>query len=386
MIQDVYAEDDASRTAPNWALGRIDQRYLPTTLDFNYYQTGAGVHVYVVDSGIALLTSEFPNRGLSYSEPGLDPWQGCSDHGTEVASVAVGQTQGVAPGATLHSVRVHDSTCELTHWQINAGLDWIAENAEYPAVVNISKSVDPAIFGWPNVDDAVRNLVSRGIVVVVSAGNDTTDACDQSPARVSEAITVAATDSYDNRASFSNYGSCVDLFAPGVAVSAMPRSGFPAPASGTSLSAPMVAGVAALIFSESPSRSRSTVERILFGSRTQAVVYDARSYNNDLVYSLHTYGEVSGPDFADWPGSYTWSVVFLSGGAPGGYTYRWDVSVDGGPWDTVGYGSSYTRVIGTADNHKTLQVRVAITSGVGTYTSEPLTVPVCIQGTDGCDQ
>jgi len=249
---------------PPTGLDRIDRRLQPLNGTYTYSETGIGVHVYVIDSGIWIAHTEFGGRASgAFSVTGsLDD---CLGHGTHVAGTIGGTTFGVAKQVTLHSVRIGDSSCIPTTAGIVAGVDWVTANRILPAVANMS-------LGGPvsaAIDTAVTNSIASGVTYVVSAGNSNADACNFSPAHVPAAITVGATDpANDTRASFSNFGTCLDLFAPGVQiVSAMPDTLATIPGctlvsntpgsrtqscSGTSMAAPHVTGVAARHLQNSP--------------------------------------------------------------------------------------------------------------------------------------
>ncbi|MGP3637123.1 S8 family peptidase [Streptomyces sp. 24-1644] len=243
-----------SRAVPgSWGQDRIDQRGLPLDQAFSPAGTGKGVTAYIVDTGIDAGHSEFGGRvTFGYDAVG-DGRQGqdCSGHGTHVAGTVGGTTVGVAGSASLTTVRVLDCQGRGTWAGILAGLDWVARNAQQPAVVNAS-------LGGPSsaaVDEAVGALWDRGILPVVAAGNDNEDACDVSPAGADRVVTVAASDASDRQTDFSNWGECVELHAPGAAiVSARPGGGHQ-PLDGTSMAAPHVAGVAVLHMEKSPDAS-----------------------------------------------------------------------------------------------------------------------------------
>ncbi|MET3143671.1 UNVERIFIED_ORG: hypothetical protein ABIB13_003408 [Arthrobacter sp. UYEF2] len=256
-----------------WGLDRIDQR---TGRDgqFAMGNEGSGVNVYVVDTGLYMSHSEFTGR-VPASWTGISDGNGvndCNGHGTHVAGTVAGTTYGVAKKAAIIPVRVVE--CDGSGWNSTAiaGVDWAVAHhvAGQPAVMNLSIGG----FTSSSFDQAVQSAVNDGITVVVAAGNDGADACNSSPARIPSAITVAATDINDAQASWSNYGSCVDIQAPGVSV----RSAWNDTSigyntlSGTSMAAPHVSGAAAIMLSRDPALSPAQVHQSMINNATTGVI------------------------------------------------------------------------------------------------------------------
>ena len=245
--QDQIATSSAIQSGATWGLDRIDQQALPLNSNYEYNSNGSSVDAYIFDTGIRLDHEEFGGRaifGFDAYPNGTTVMDG-NGHGTHVAGTIGGKTHGVAKGINLIAVRVLDDNGSGFYSDIIAGLDWATQHhTTKPAVGNLSLG-GGASFA---LDEAVRRAVADGIVICVAAGNSNTDAINASPARVSEAITVGATTSADERASYSNYGSIVDVFAPGSSILSAGRasSSTYVNMSGTSMASPHVAGVAAL--------------------------------------------------------------------------------------------------------------------------------------------
>jgi hypothetical protein len=262
--------------AGNWALDRIDQAALPLNNSFTYPNVATQVNIYVIDTGVRTTHQEFGGRAQFAFDTFVDEnfpipnTTDCHGHGTHVASLAAGATYGVAKTARIYGVRTLDCTGNGTTENIANSIDWVAQNAVAPAVANMSIGTAPSLL----IDAATRNLVAQGVVVVVAAGNDTSDAVDSSPARVSTAITVGATTSIDTRAWFSNYGTGVDIFAPGESVLAAGISSDTATAtfSGTSMASPIVAGSVALLRALRPSLTPEQISLLLQSNATKDVI------------------------------------------------------------------------------------------------------------------
>lgn len=276
-----------TQPSATFGLDRVNQRALPLDGAYSYGTTASASRVYVVDTGILSTHVEFNGRVLGgYTAIG-DGWgtTDCNGHGTHVAGTAAGTTYGVAKQAQLIPVRVLGCDGSGSYSGVIAGVDWIAANAGAGAVANLS-------LGGPTstaLDSAITNLVGRGVVVVVAAGNSNADACQSSPARVPAAITVGATTSSDSRASYSNFGSCVDLFAPGSGIVSAWFTSNTATASlnGTSMASPHVAGVAALVRTLNPGATAADVTTLIKQGATSGVVASAGTGSpNLMLYAL----------------------------------------------------------------------------------------------------
>jgi len=277
----------SSQTNAPWNLDRVDQRSLPWNGMYDYAGTGLGVHVYIIDTGIRVTHVEFGSRAsvsfdaVSDGQNGLD----CNGHGTHVAGIVGGATWGVAKGAYLHAVRVLGCTGTGLLSNVLAGVDWVTANHASPAVANISATVPGAS---TSLETAITNSIASGVVYTIAAGNDASDACGYTPARTPNALTIGASDETDLRARYSNYGSCVDMFAPGNLIVSTWASSDTATnnLSGSSMAAPMVAGAAALYLEASPMASASAVSLVLKGAATTGVLTtNDPTSPNMLLYS-----------------------------------------------------------------------------------------------------
>lgn len=276
--------DATTQSNPDWGLDRIDQKALPLNSTYSYLQTGSGTTAYIVDTGILSSHQEFSGRVLS-GYTAISDGNGttdCNGHGTHVAGTVGGTTYGVAKNVNLVPIRILGCDGSGASSNVIAGLDWILKNGKKPAVVNISLGGATS----SSLDSAVENLYNNGYVMVVAAGNSNTDACTSSPARVSKAITVAATDNTDTRASYSNYGSCVDIFAPGSQINSSWIGSNTATKilNGTSMATPHVAGVVAEMLQSTPTASPQTISTNLLNQASSNVVKNPSGSPNRLLY------------------------------------------------------------------------------------------------------
>ena len=276
-----------SQSPATWGLDRVDQRDLPLNNTYNYNQTGQGVQAYIIDTGIRASHQEFAGRignGFTSVNDG-NGTNDCNGHGTHVAGTTGGTTYGLAKQVTLHAVRVLNCQGSGTTTGVIAGVDWVTQNHGSPAVANMSLGggVSTAL------DQSVANSISSGVSYAIAAGNSNADACTASPARVPSANTVGATTSTDARSSFSNFGTCVDIFAPGSSITSSWNTGDSATntISGTSMASPHVAGALALYLQTNPTASPATASQALVNNSTPNKVTGAGAGTpNRLLYSL----------------------------------------------------------------------------------------------------
>ena len=381
---------------PNWGLDRIDQRRGPLDTAYNYSADGTGVNIYIVDTGLFLAHPEFEGRAL----PGYDTVQDgtpldqdCYGHGTHVAGIAASHTYGVAKRATLHSVRALDCNNQgAWSWYVEA-LDWIIAHHVKPAIINAS------ITGGANTvaNDAIRRVVAAGVAFVGAAGNSGGDACGWTPGNEPASITVGNVDSGDTRAASSNYGPCVDIYAPGEGImSIWPYEPFAGLLWGTSMATPHVTGTAALYLQRHPQASPADVRRELLRGATPGVVTGVNGGPNFLLFSRYM-GDIVAPSIT-WAtpaaGATVGGVVTLSAMAQDDAVFDY-VRFDVGQkelgrdstvpfqltWDTRAVANGTYTLRGTAVDlaGNSRSVSIAVTVANGTDTIPPtasLTFPV----------
>lgn len=344
--QDQIARAFTTQSSATWGIDRTDQRDLPLNGTYRYTGTGSGVRGYIIDTGIRTSHTEFGGRAtVGYDAIGDGRnGQDCNGHGTHVAGTVGGSTYGIAKSVSLIAVRVLNCEGSGTNSGVIAGVDWVSSNHVKPAVANMSLGGGASTA----LDDAVKNSIVKGVTYAIAAGNDNADACNYSPARVGTAITVGATGSDDARASYSNWGTCLDLFGPGSSItSAWYTSDSDIKTiSGTSMATPHVAGVAALYLQRNTTASPALVAEIITDDATTGKVTSAGSGSPNRL--LHRYNDVlTGSGNYQYEPHDTYYYSGVSGyhqgwlrGTSGTdfdlYLYRWD----GSKWVLVAQGIS----------------------------------------------
>ncbi len=366
---------------PSWGLDRIDQRNLPLDNSYTYATTAGNVHAYIIDTGIRITHTTFGGRA-TWGHNSVDTNNtDCNGHGTHVAGTVGGSQYGVAKGVRLHAVKVLNCQGSGTTAQVADGINWVAGNAVKPAVANMS------LGGGVNttLDNAVSNAINMGVTFAIASGNSNADACNFSPARVAAAITVNATDINDARASFSNFGTCTDIFAPGVNITSSWNTSDTATntISGTSMATPHVAGAAALWLADHPGDTPAQVATGLINASTPNKVTNPGSGSpNRLLYTQ--FGAPSGVTVTN-PGNKSGTVgtaissftLTATGGTP---PYTW--SATGLP-PGISIGSSTGTVSGTPTTAGTYNVTAKATDTASASGSTTFTFTISPPG-GGC--
>ncbi|WP_189208560.1 S8 family peptidase [Actinokineospora fastidiosa] len=298
--QDGYMSISDTQQNPTWGIDRVDQRDLPLSNSYTYGNDASSVNAYIIDTGVDESHPDFEGRvthGRDFIDNDSDS-SDCQGHGTHVAGTVGSKTYGVAKKVKLVAVRVLN--CQGTgQWsQIIGGIDWVANNHRKPAVANMSIGGGSA----SSVNDAVNRLINAGVTSVVAAGNDNADACNYSPASTPNAITVAATTRTDSRArpsdwnnvNGSNYGRCVDIFAPGTGITSTTMNGSTGANSGTSMASPHVAGAAALYLHANPNATNQQVRDALVNNATPNKVTNLGTGSPNLLLYTGFIGDGGG--------------------------------------------------------------------------------------------
>jgi len=279
MRADVTQAMDAN--GDPWGLDRIDQGALPLSGTYTYTSTGAGVHAYIIDTGIWTLHPEFGGRANNVFDAYGATGEDCNGHGTHVAGTIGSATYGVAKGVSLHGVRVLSCVGLGLNSDVIAGVDWVTANHVNPAVANMSLGGGKSAA----LDQAVTSLWNSGVFLAVAAGNDNVDACTESPSGAPSVFTVAASTKTDAKASYSNWGTCVEVYAPGSAIVSTYLAGTTMSLSGTSMATPHVVGVGALYkatFGDQP--SASVANWITSNSTAGAITGNVSGTPNRLLF------------------------------------------------------------------------------------------------------
>jgi subtilisin family serine protease len=266
--QDQEFQAAATQSGATWGIDRIDQRSRPLSGTYTYTTTASSVYAYIIDTGIYTSHTQFGGRATNVYDALGGNGQDCNGHGTHVAGTVGSSTYGVAKGVRLRGLRVLNCSGSGSTSGIIAAIDWVRVNRTNPAVANLSLGG-----GYSStLNNAITNLSNSGVFVAVAAGNENQNACNVSPASAAAATTVAASTSSDARATYSNYGSCVDLYAPGSSITSTWLNGGTNTISGTSMASPHVAGVGALYKATYGNAASSTIDSWIKNNATASVI------------------------------------------------------------------------------------------------------------------
>lgn len=280
--QDGVMTASTTQTGATWGIDRIDQRNLPLSGSYTYTATGTGVRAYIIDTGIQTNHPQFGSRASAVYDALGGNGQDCNGHGTHVAGTVGSTTYGVAKNVYLRAVRVLDCSGSGSNSGVIAGMDWVATNHIAPAVANMSLGGGYSA----STNTSANNLASSGVFLAVAAGNSNADACNSSPSSAANTTTVAASTSSDARATYSNWGGCVDLYAPGSSITSTWINSGTNTISGTSMATPHVTGVAALYKATYGDASYSTIRSWLTTNATANVITgNVSGTPNRLLYT-----------------------------------------------------------------------------------------------------